>query len=106
MTFADLVSSTIGLINLVIPVLFALALVMFMWTAVRYVRQAGGEGAGEVREQLLWGLIALFVIFSIWGLINVLCYTFLGHTCSNAKDIHTGGANIQSRVIDLTHHYS
>jgi hypothetical protein len=81
MTLSDVVSKTIGLINLIIPVLFALALVMFMWTAVRYVRQAGGEGAGEVRGQLLWGIIALFVIFTIWGLINVLCFTFLGHSC-------------------------
>ncbi len=80
MTLADVVSHVIGLINTIIPVLFTLALVLFMWTAVRYVTQAS-EGGGEVRGQLLWGIIALFVILSIWGLVNILCYTFLGVSC-------------------------
>ena len=83
MTLSDLVSKTIGLINLIIPVIIALGMVMFMWTAVRYVRQAGGEGASEVRGQLLWGIIALFVIFTIWGLVNILCLTFLGQSCGS-----------------------
>jgi hypothetical protein len=83
LTFSDLVSKTIGLINLVIPLLFTLALVLFLWTGVRYIRQAGGEGASEVRGQLAWGLIALFVIFSVWGLVNILCFTFFGHSCGS-----------------------
>ena len=81
MTLTDVVAKVIGLINLVIPVLFALALVLFMWTAVRYVTLAS-EGGGEVRGQLLWALIALFVIFTVWGLVNVLCFTFLGQSCN------------------------
>lgn len=80
MNLTDVIGHLIGLINLVIPVLFALAMVFFFWTIVRYVMQAG-EGGGEVRGQILWGLIALVVIFSIWGILNVLCATFLGTSC-------------------------
>lgn len=80
-TLGDLVLKTIGLINLVLPVLFALAIVFFFWSLVRYVTQAG-EGGGEVRGQILWGLLALFVIFTVWGLVNILCVTFLGASCS------------------------
>ena len=80
MTLADVVQKSIGLINLIIPVLFALALVFFMVACVRYVMQAG-EGGGEVRGQIVWGLIALFVLFTAWGLINVMCYTFFGTSC-------------------------
>ncbi len=98
-----MVNNVIGLINLAIPVLIALALVMFMWTAVRYITQAGEVG-GEARGQLLWALIALFVLFTIWGLVNVLCLSFLGHVCSNGKDIHTT-TNIQdnrpNEVLEL-----
>jgi len=80
MTLTDVIAKTIGLINIVIPVLITLALVMFMWTALRYVMQAS-EGGGEVRGQLAWALISLFVLFTVWGLVNVLCLTFLGQSC-------------------------
>jgi hypothetical protein len=81
MTFTDVVVKLIGLINQIIPVLFALAMVFFVWSGVQYVRQAGGEG-GEARSNLLWGVIALFVIFTVWGLVNILCLTLLGQSCS------------------------
>lgn len=80
MTLTDVISKLIGLVNLVMPVAVTLALVLFMWTGVRYITHAG-EGNAEVRGQLAWGLVALFVIFSVWGLVNVLCLTFLGSSC-------------------------
>ena len=80
MTFADVIAKVIGLINIIIPVLLALALVFFVLTGVRYIWKAG-EGGAEVRTQLLWGLIALFVLFTVWGLVNVMCATLLGHSC-------------------------
>ncbi|MES2007088.1 MAG: hypothetical protein V4436_03195 [Patescibacteria group bacterium] len=81
MTFSGVIRNVIGLINQIIPVLFALALVFFMWSGVQYVRQSG-EGGSEARGNLLWGVIALFVIFSVWGLVNILCITLLGGSCS------------------------
>lgn len=82
MTLTDVISKTIGLVNIAMPVLFTLALVLFMWTAVRYITHAG-EGNAEVRGQLACGLVALFVIFSIWGLVNVFCFTFLNSSCGH-----------------------
>lgn len=80
MTLADVIAHLIGFINMLIPVLVALELVFFMWTALRYVYK-GGEGGGEARGQLGWALISIFVTLSIWGILNVLCYTFLTHSC-------------------------
>ena len=81
MTLGTLIVKIIGIIGTIIPVLFTLAMVFFMWSAFQYVRQSGGEGGGESRGNLLWGLIALFVIFSVWGLLNVLCLTLLDTSC-------------------------
>lgn len=81
MTLTDVIAKFIGLINQIIPVLLALALVFFMWSCVQYVRQSG-EGGAEARSNVLWGLIALFVLFTVWGLVNILCLTLLGSTCS------------------------
>lgn len=75
----DVVASLIGLINLTIPVLITLIVVLFMWAGVRYIYTADQtEGKGPEREALLWGLVALFVVFSVWGILRLLCSTFLG----------------------------
>jgi hypothetical protein len=81
MTLSDVINNTIGLINHIIPVVIALAFVFFMWSGVQYVRKAGGEGVGEARNNMLWGVLALFIIFTIWGLLNILCVTFFNHLC-------------------------
>ena len=81
MTLSDVILNVIGLINQIVPVLLTLALVFFMWSCFQYVRQSG-ENGGEARSNVLWGLIALFVLFTVWGLVNVLCMTLLGSSCS------------------------
>lgn len=81
-SFKDVVSYLIGIIDLAVPVLIALILVLFMWAGVRYVSRAGGgESKSAERDALLWGVIALFVVFSVWGLVRILCNTFLGSSC-------------------------
>jgi hypothetical protein len=67
-----------GLINTVIvPVIFALSFLAFVWGVVNYFFLHGdNEGKREEgRSFILWGLIGLFVLFSVWGLVNVFLST-------------------------------
>ncbi len=80
MTLADVIARLIEFINTLIPVLIALELVLFFVVILRYLRHAG-EGGGEARGQIVWGIVALFVTLSIWGILNVLCLSFLGNSC-------------------------
>lgn len=77
MTFASLVGQAVDLINIGVQVLAAAALVLFMWAGVRYVTTATEKDQKQSREALLWGLIALFVLMSIWGILRILRSTFL-----------------------------
>ena len=73
MTLASLVKYLIGLINTsVLPVLGFLAFAVFMYGALRFVfdTQASGK-MGNYKDLLIWGLVALFVIFSIFGILSV-----------------------------------
>lgn len=84
-TFASVVNLVITLINKTIPILVALAIVLFMIIGFQYVRTSGGtHGKSNYREALLWGLIALFVLFSIWGILRLLQTTFLNATSSGS----------------------
>ena len=75
---SDLGSFIINTINnIIVPVLFAIAFIVFLWGAFdTFILGATSE---EVKERgknlMLWGLIGFFVMVSIWGLVNLLTGT-------------------------------
>src|SRR3989344_2749345 len=65
------------LLNLATPIVVALALLYFFWGLANYILSTGDE---EKREQgrniMIWGVIALFVMVAVWGLVQILAQTF------------------------------
>lgn len=94
MDLRGLVSVLIGFINIVIPVVSSMALAFFLWGAARFIYRSGdSEGHGHDRDMLTWGLVALFVLFSLWGIIAFLQNAFLGAPASSITPAaHTGPA--------------
>lgn len=79
--FRDFVFVIIDLINLLIPVLSGLAVLLFLVGMVLFISKAGDvKRRGSERQAMLWGLVALFVLFSIWGILRVLDESFFGIT--------------------------
>jgi len=54
--------------EVLIPLMFTLALVLFFWGIVKYI-WSEGTGKEEGRKIMIWGVIALFVMSSIWGIV-------------------------------------
>lgn len=64
--------------NALVGILATLALVVFFWGIVKYIASAGDEDkAKEGKSIMIYGVIALFVMFSVFGLITFLRYEFL-----------------------------
>lgn len=77
MTLFGILSTLAGLINLATPIVVALALLYFFWGLASYILNAGEEeGRKKARNTMIWGLLALFVMVSVWGIINVVRDTF------------------------------
>ena len=73
------------LINTLLPIIIALSLLFFFWGLAKYILSAGDEGArSEARNIMIWGVIILFVMVSVWGLVNVLVNTFSLDTSETA----------------------
>ncbi len=69
--------STVGqLIGAATPIVVALALVFFFWGLAMFILSSGDEKKKEAISVMIYGIIALFVMVSIWGIINVLQTTF------------------------------
>jgi predicted PurR-regulated permease PerM len=80
----SLTGSIISIINGgIIPVLFALAILYFLWGIVKYLMSGGDEKARkEAISMMLYGIIAIAVMSSVWGLVNVF-RSFITQSNSN-----------------------
>ena len=66
-----------GLISTATGILAALALLVFFWGLVKYIAKADDEKAKESgKNTMVWGIIALFVMFSVFGLVRFLQNSF------------------------------
>ena len=74
----DLMDILLDLIEQAVTVVVALALLFFFWGLANFILYASDETKRkEGRSIMLWGIIALFVMLSVWGLVRVLQNTFL-----------------------------
>jgi uncharacterized protein YhhL (DUF1145 family) len=77
MTLFGIINIVAGLINLATPVVVALALLYFFWGLATYILNASDDdGKKKGRDIMIWGILALFVMVSVWGIINVVRDTF------------------------------
>ncbi len=72
------VVTTIGdIFDLVVPILMVIASVVFIWGIIQYILAAGSDDRKkEAKNLIIWGLVALFVIVAMWGLVQILGRTF------------------------------
>lgn len=76
---SSLATLIINLINNVfVPVLFAVAFIVFLYgIAKTYILSRGEAAQVETGHKIiLWGLIGFFVMVSVWGLVNIIVDTF------------------------------
>ncbi|HTK33130.1 MAG TPA: pilin [Candidatus Paceibacterota bacterium] len=67
--------------NTIIEILIAFAVLYIIFNVVRYIMAAEDpEKRKSIGGAVLWGIVGLFVILSIWGLVNILSNTFRTNT--------------------------
>mgnify|MGYP007099669111 CR=1 FL=1 len=74
--FAGVVQMFLEILDQVVLLIIGLALVAFLWGVIKYMRGGDVEKVKEAREFIVWGIIGLFVMISVWGLVAVLTNTF------------------------------
>jgi len=72
-TLGGLIPLVEDIIGFLTPVVVALALLYFFWGLAKFILSAGDEvDSKKGRDMMIWGIIALFVMVSVWGIINLL----------------------------------
>jgi hypothetical protein len=54
--------------NILVPIVFITALLLFFWGVVKYIKSEG-DGKAEGKKIMIWGIVALFVMTAVWGLV-------------------------------------
>lgn len=91
--FMLLIKGIGGIIGQLIGITATLALVVFFWGLVKYLWGRSGDTNNheEGINIMKWGIVALFVMTSIWGLVGFLQSSF-GLDSSTTTDSTTNGS--------------
>jgi len=91
--FAGFVKAGVFYMEKIILVLVAISLLAFVGGIVYYFMLSPGDQnkRGEGRKFMLWGIVALFVMVSMWGIVNFVSNSVLGNGASPSSDDGGGG---------------
>jgi hypothetical protein len=59
----------------IIPGIFSLAFVVFLWGVFKFIRSSEVKDKQESKQFIYMGLIGLFVMVSVWGIIKIAATT-------------------------------
>jgi len=69
MGLGQIIDAAYGIVtSILIPLAFSLCLFYFFWGVAKYIKSEG-DGKAEGKSIMVWGLVGIFVAFSIWGII-------------------------------------
>jgi hypothetical protein len=61
------------IISTLTPIVVALALLYFFWGLAKFILASGNEVEKDKGQSMMvWGIIALFVMVSVWGVVGLL----------------------------------
>lgn len=74
-TLQTVLATVSNILGILVPILITLAVIVFFWGLIQYL-MGDMEEKAKARTIMIWGVIALFVMVSVFGLIQLLGNTF------------------------------
>ena len=60
-------------VNQIIPILLIIGTIVFLWGVITFLTAGGDEEKrADARQLMIYGLVGLFVMVAVWGIVNVL----------------------------------
>jgi hypothetical protein len=97
----SLLNTVQQILNLVIPVIVALGVVYFVWGVVQYFIADAEEAKKTGKDRIIYGIIGLAIITSLWGIVNLLVNTFGLGGASAPVVASAGSCNIGNNFKEL-----
>lgn len=89
-----------NILFVLLPFALSLAVLFFLWGLAKFVYRAGDEREHENgRRIMVWGVIAIFVLVSIFGIMEVILQTF-GLDVDGPGSLGVVGIPTVSQIVD------
>lgn len=77
-TFATLANQVLSVVNALVPLVIGLTVVVILWKTVSsfIIHNEDSKNIESGKLVLLWGIIILVVMLSVWGILTLLTRTF------------------------------
>ena len=89
-TFQELANTLVVIMNNAVVVLIVLGIVVYFYGVSTNLFKAQEKGSKELNVYLMWGLVILFVMVSIWGILQLLQNSLFG-----GDQFNSGGGAVQ-----------
>ena len=77
LTITGFLGQLSGILNRIIPFIIGLTVFIILWGIFTYITHAAEEEKrAEARQFIIWGIIGVFFMLSIWGFVNLLLNSF------------------------------
>ncbi len=63
-------------LNLAVPLLISIAVVYFIYNVFMYTIAGDEEKKAKAKGGMIWGIVGIFIMVSVWGLVAILQSTF------------------------------
>jgi uncharacterized membrane protein YidH (DUF202 family) len=96
-----LIIALTDIINFTVPFLIGLGVFLIIYGILGYISNAADEEKrAEARKFILWGVVAVFIMISVWSLVNILYNTFnLDNYNTIANDTYGKAIDADGRII-------
>ena len=80
LSLMGIVSWLVALMNQLVYVIIGAALVSFLYGILKlsFIDGHKPEAREQARKFMFWGIVSLFVMMSVWGLVNIFKFTLFG----------------------------
>jgi len=76
-TISQVLNRLQSVINLIIPFIVGLAVLVIIYGIFGFITSAGDEEArANAKQFIIWGVIGVFLMVSVWGLVTILVNSF------------------------------
>ena len=77
-TFSELADLVTNLINGGIGIALILGIVVYFYGIAISIPKTGEGDLERIKAHFFWGILALFIMFSVWGIVAVIRNTLFG----------------------------
>lgn len=88
-TFSELANLLVTILDSATGMLVVAGIVIYFYGVSTNILKLKDESGAKVRQYMVWGLIVIFVMVSIWGILRLLQSTLFGSTQSATSGTQT-----------------